>query len=942
MGKALIIAEKPSVAGDISKALGKFQKHDDYFENDDYVVSSAVGHLLTIVPPEGVEAARGKWTFKCLPVIPPHFDLAPIEKSANRLKTLSKLIKRKDVDKLINACDAGREGELIFRNIIRYTKAKQPIQRLWLQSMTPTAIRDGFAALRDDASMQPLSDAATSRSEADWLVGINGTRAMTAFNSKLGGFFKTTVGRVQTPTLAVLVEREGKIRKFVPRDFWEVMGTFEAAAGQYAGRWFDEKFAKPDKDGDEQLKPERLWDKEKAEAIRAKCLGKPGIVTEESKPSTSLSPLLYDLTSLQRDANSRFGFSAKNTLGVAQALYERHKVLTYPRTDSRALPEDYISTVKTTLQMFTGHGPSTGTTFVTRYTTFAETILNSDWVRPNKRVFNNAKVSDHFAIIPTTQAPKGLSEPEQKLYDLVTKRFLAIFYPAAEFLETTRITRVEDEPFKSAGKVLVQPGWLTVYGKEAQGEDENPNLVPVKPSEAVKTSAVEVKPNVTKPPARYSEATLLSAMEGAGKLVDDEELRAAMSEKGLGTPATRAAIIEGLIYEGYVQRNGRELQATAKAFSLMELLNGLGIPELTKPELTGDWEFQLRQIQRKQLSRSQFMTGIEEMTRRIVERAKSFEQDTIPGDFGRLKVPCPKCGGEIHEKYKQYQCAKCDFSVWKTLCGRMFEPEEVEKLITEKQVGPLQGFMSKKGFPFAALLKMSPEHKVEFDFGNEQNKEGEGAAPMDFTGKEPLGKCPACGGRVFDGGMNYVCENQAGAARSCKFRTGKIILQQEISPEQVKKLLGEGKTDLLKGFVSKKTNRKFEAFLVVKDGGTAFEFAPREKKSKGAAKEPQPKIDFTGKAVIGKCPKCGSKVFDTEAGYLCEKSQADSKACKFKISREILQQPIDTAQAQKLLTTRKSDLLDKFISKAGKPFPAFLVMDEKGKVTFEFPPREGE
>jgi len=942
MGKALIIAEKPSVAGDLSKALGKFQKHDDYFENDDYVISSAVGHLLTIVPPPGVEAARGKWTFKCLPVIPPHFDLEPIEKSANRLKTLTKLIKRKDVDRLINACDAGREGELIFRNIVRYTQAKQPIQRLWLQSMTPAAIREGFAALRTDDSMQPLSDAATSRSEADWLVGINGTRAMTAFNSKLGGFFKTTVGRVQTPTLAILVEREGKIRKFVPRDYWEIIGTFDAAAGQYTGRWFDEKFAKPDKDGDEQLKPERVWDQARAEAIRAKCLGKPGIVTEESKPTTSLSPLLYDLTSLQRDANSRFGFSAKNTLAVAQSLYEKHKVLTYPRTDSRALPEDYLGTVKTTLQTLSGHGPTAGTTFVTRYATFAETILKHDWVRPNKRIFNNAKVSDHFAIIPTTQTPKGLSEPEQKLYDLVTKRFLAIFYPAAEFLETTRITRVEGEPFKSAGKVLVTPGWLTVYGKEAQGEDDNPNLAPVKPNETVKTSGVEVKQNVTKPPPRYSEATLLSAMEGAGKLVDDEELRAAMSEKGLGTPATRAAIIEGLIYENYLQRNGRELQATAKAFSLMELLNGLGIPELTKPELTGDWEFQLRQIQRKQLSRSQFMTGIEAMTRRIVDRAKSFEHDTIPGDFGVLKTPCPKCGGEIHEKYKQYQCAKCDFSIWKTLCGRMFEPDEIETLIIAKQVGPLQGFMSKKGFPFAAVLKMNAEHKVEFDFGNDQNREGDAAAPMDFTGKEPLGKCPACGGRVFDGGMNYVCENQAGVAKSCKFRTGKIILQQEISPEQVRKLLAEGKTDLLKGFVSKRTNRKFEAFLVVKDGATAFEFAPRERKGKARAGGPAPKIDFTGKAVVGKCPRCGSPVFDTEAGYLCEKSQADAKPCKFKIGKNILEQPIEPAQAQKLLTGRKSDLLDKFISKAGKPFPAFLVMDDKGKVTFEFPPREGE
>jgi DNA topoisomerase-3 len=935
MGKALIIAEKPSVAGDIAKALGGFKKVDDFYESDQYVVSSAVGHLLTIVPPEGVEAARGKWTFKHLPVIPPHFDLLPIEKTESRLKVLKKLIKRADVDALVNACDAGREGELIFRNIVRYTKAKQPIKRLWLQSMTPAAIREGFAQLRADKDMLPLADAAYSRSEADWLVGINGTRAMTAFNSKLGGFFKTTVGRVQTPTLAIVVEREARIRKFVSRDFWEVIGTFDAAAGQYTGRWFDEKFSKPDgKDGDDQLKPERIWDVGCAHALQEKCLGKPGIVTEESKPSTSLSPLLYDLTSLQRDANSRFGFSAKNTLGLAQALYERHKVLTYPRTDSRALPEDYIGTVKNALKMLGETG----------YATFAETILKNNWVHPNKRIFNNAKVSDHFAIIPTTQTPQGLSEPERKLYDMVTKRFLAIFYPAAEFLETNRITRVEGEPFKSAGKVLVSPGWLAVYGKEAESDD-TPSLVPVKPNEKVNTSEVEVKPNVTKPPPRHTEATLLSAMEGAGKLVEDDELREAMREKGLGTPATRAATIEGLIYEDYIHRNGRELQATAKAFSLMELLNGLGIPELTRPELTGDWEFKLRQIQRRQKSRDEFMLEIADMTRHIVERAKKFEEDTIPGDFGVLKVPCPKCGGEVHEKYKQFQCIneKCDFAVWKTLCSRMFEMEEVEKLITEKQVGPLQNFRSKQGFPFTAVLKLTPEFKIEFDFGNGQQKDGTDAAPVDFTGKEPLGKCPKCGARVFDAGMNYICEKATGADRSCKFRTGKIILQQEISPEQVKKLLAEGKTDLLTKFISKKNNRPFKAFLIIKDGGTAFEFPQRERKTKvkgGTPKAPLPKMDFTGKEPLGKCPKCGGKIFDTESGYLCEKSQADAKPCRFKINREILQQPIEPAQAQKLLAAHKTDLLDQFISKAGKAFPAYLVMDGKGKVTFEFPPRE--
>jgi DNA topoisomerase-3 len=577
---------------------------------------------------------------------------------------------------------------------------------------------------------------------------------------------------------------------------------------------------------------------------------------------------------------------------------------------------------------------------VTGYSTYADQILKSGWVHPNKRIFNNAKVSDHFAIIPTALAPKGLSEPEQKLYDLVTKRFLAIFYPAAEFLETTRITRVAGEPFKSAGKVLIAPGWLTVYGKHSDS-DETPSLVPVKPGETVHTSEVEVKPNVTKPPARFTEATLLSAMEGAGKLVDDDELREAMSEKGLGTPATRAAIIEGLILEEYVHRVGRELQATAKAFSLMELLNGLGVQELTKPELTGEWEFQLREMQRRKISREQFMREIANMTRRIVDRAKQYEHDTIPGDFGTLNVPCPKCGGEVHEKYRQYQCVKegCDFALWKTLCSRMFEPEEIEKLITERQIGPLQGFRSKQGFPFAAVIKMNAEQKLEFDFGNTP-KEGEAAVPVDFTGKESLGKCPKCGAQVFDGGMNYVCEKQVGATPTCDFRTGKIILQQEIPPEQVKKLLAEGKTDLLKNFVSKKTNRKFEAFLILKDRKTAFAFVPRERKGKGKSAAPPPKIDFTGKTVVGKCPKCGGQVFDTEAGYLCEKSQSETKPCKFKIGKVILEQPIEPAQAAKILATKKSDLMEKFISKSGKPFPAFLVMDAKGKVTFDFPERE--
>jgi DNA topoisomerase-3 len=820
MSKSLIIAEKPSVAADIARALGGFTRQGEYFESDRYVLSSAVGHLLEIGMPEDEEVKRGKWTFAHLPAIPSRFALKPIEKNEDRLKVLLRLIKRKDVTDLVNACDAGREGELIFRYIAQYAKTAKPVRRLWLQSMTPAAIRDGFAALRSDEAMRPLADAATCRSESDWLVGINGTRAMTAFNSKSGGFQLTTVGRVQTPTLAILVDREAKIRAFVPRDYWEVIGTFRAKAGEYTGRWFDEAWKKPEDDPD--ARAERLFDQARAEAIAAACAGKPGEVAEESKPSTQIAPLLYDLTSLQREANGRFGFSARTTLSLAQALYEKHKVLTYPRTDSRALPEDYQGTVRSTLEVL-------GET--NAYGTFARRVLKEKWVRPNKRIFDNAKVSDHFAIIPTLSTPKHLNEAEQKLYDMVVRRFLAVFYPPAEYLVTTRITRVAGEPFKSEGKVLVEPGWLAVYGKAAQ-EDE-PTLAAVAKGEKVATEKVDVAKLVTRPPPRFNEATLLSAMEGAGKQIEDEELREAMREKGLGTPATRAQIIEGLILERYIHREGRELVPTAKAFSLMTLLSGLGVTELVSPELTAEWEYKLAEMEHGRLAREAFMREIVGMTKHIVAQAKNYESDTIPGDFATLAVPCPKCGGEVHEKYKKFQCVSpsCDFGFWKILGGRQLEPAEAEALIRDREVGPLEGFRSRLGRAFAAKLRLSDTLEVQFDFG--QGADGEGDEAPDFTGQEALGPCPKCGGNVFETPNAYVCEKAVGAEKICDFRSGRTILSRPVERAQMQKLLATGKTDLLQ-FVSARTKRPFSAFLVRQaDGKVGFEFEARDPSKKG-------------------------------------------------------------------------------------------------------------
>ena len=908
--KTLVIAEKPSVAQDIVRALtptaGKFDKHDEYFEGQDWIVTSAVGHLVEIQAPEEFDVKRGKWSFAHLPVVPPYFDLKPIDKTKGRLGAIVKLTKRKDVGAVVNACDAGREGELIFRLIEQYAKSKHPVKRLWLQSMTPAAIRDGFAKLRTDKQMMPLADAARCRSEADWLVGINGTRAMTAFNSRDGGFFLTTVGRVQTPTLSVVVEREEKIRKFISRDYWEIHATFGAEKGPYSGKWFDPAWKKPaTPDGSEpdaEQRADRLWSEREALAVAQAVQGKAADVSDESKPTTQACGLLFDLTSLQREANSKFGFSAKTTLALAQSLYERHKALTYPRTDSRHLPEDYLPVVRQTFEMLADSG-------MRHLAPHALTALNNSYIKASKRVFDNSKVSDHFAIIPTTQAPSGLSEAEQKLYDLVARRFMAIFFPSAEYLVTTRISKVRVDPgraaasaaaalihhFKTEGKVLVKPGWLAVYGKEAADEvadakegDKGQPLVPVRPGEQVKTEQAEAKGLKTRPPARYTEATLLGAMEGAGKLVEDDDLREAMQEKGLGTPATRSAIIEGLINEKYLLREGRELIPTAKAFQLMTLLRGLGAEELSRADLTGEWEYKLAQMEKGQLSREQFMAEIKAMTEKIVAKAKGYDRDTIPGDYATLQAPCPNCGGVIKENYRRYACTGaqgnsegCGFSFGKTPAGRTFELREVEQFLRDRKIGPLDGFRSKAGWPFTAemVIKFDEEsknYKLEFDFGNEDAAQtGE---LVDLSASEPLGPCPKCGAAVREHGKNYICEKSVPTAEqptpSCDFKSGQIILQQPVERAQMQKLLATGKTDMLEKFVSSRTRRAFKAMLAwdAEAGKVNFEFAPSKypprKSASGTAKMP------LGKTVTAKAPAKKAAVAKAPAKKAAAKSAA--------------------------------------------------------------------
>jgi DNA topoisomerase-3 len=705
--------------------------------------------------------------------------------------------------------------------------------------------------------MQGLADAARSRSEADWLVGINGTRAMTAFNSRDGGFFLTTVGRVQTPTLSVVVEREEQIRKFVSRNYWEVHGSFAAEAGEYPGKWFDPDWKKANAplqangEPDPEQRADRVWNEQDALAIANAARGKPATVTEESKPTTQASPALFDLTSLQREANGRFGFSAKTTLALAQSLYERHKALTYPRTDSRALPEDYLPVVKDTMGMLANSG-------MKHLAPFAKQAVDGNYVKPNKRIFDNAKVSDHFAIIPTLQAPSGLSDAEQKLYDFVVRRFLSVFFPSAEHQVTTRISTVEQGgkkyPFRTDGKVLVKPGWLAIYGKEAQDDEKEDDkdgkrLVPVKPGEIVKAESVDTKGLKTRPPARYSEATLLGAMEGAGKTIDDDELREAMQEKGLGTPATRAATIEGLIAEKYMLREGRELIPTAKAFQLMTLLRGLGVEELSKAELTGEWEYKLAQMEKGALSRDAFMREIAAMTEHIVKKAKEYDRDTVPGDYATLQTPCPNCGGVVKENYRRYACTGKSGTQRRRLrllvrqvAGRPHLRGGRGRGAAARQAHrparrlPLQGRLALHRRDRHQVRRGSEELEAGVRLRRRQERRERRDRRLQRAGH--VGPCPICGAPVFEHGSNYVCEKSvpttAQPTPSCTFKTGKIILQQPVERAQMEKLLATGKTDLLDKFVSMRTRRAFKAFLTwnAEEGKVTFEFAPREGGSK--------------------------------------------------------------------------------------------------------------
>ncbi len=717
MGKTLVIAEKPSVGQDLARVLpGPFEKHAGagerttrWLEGPEHVVTWAVGHLVQLAEPDEYDDRFKKWRMADLPIVPRDFKLVVRdERSQKQMGVVRRLLGRDDVERVINACDAGREGELIFAYLYDFARSRKPVERLWLSSMTNEAMREAFGHLRPGADLGALRDAAKSRSEADWIVGMNATRAATIrLRSSFDG--AVSLGRVQTPTLAILARREEEIRAFVPEDYWLVDATFEAdGARTYQGRFH--AGAKP-----------RLGSAHEAEAIAEAVRGRRGEITRlDRSERRERAPLLYDLTSLQRDANTRFGFSARRTLAAAQRCYEEHKALTYPRTSSRYLTSDMVAEIK----------PTAGRVGRREEYRAAAAYVRALDLLPLGRVVDDAKVGDHHAIIPTNSEHDlgRMGQDDRRIYDLVTRRFLAVFHPEAVFENTRVETTVEQHLFRTRGRVLLVPGWRGVYGELPEGErsasdeDEGSDqqLPRLTRGEAVDTRAADVLEKQTKPPRRYSDASLLGAMETAGRLVEEDELREAMKDSGIGTPATRATIIERLIDVGYVERDGRSLVATEKGLNVVRLL---GEHPLTSPALTGEWEHRLARIEHGEERRERFMDDIARFAGETVGVLDTTLKDVrIPrANLG----PCPVCGLDIVENRKGYSCWSredpgCGFVIWKSKAGKQLPGAVARELIrTGRTERPVTGFKGRSGRSFRARLALVQDDegkwRVEFD-----------------------------------------------------------------------------------------------------------------------------------------------------------------------------------------------------------------------------------
>ncbi|MCA9512285.1 MAG: topoisomerase C-terminal repeat-containing protein [Myxococcales bacterium] len=875
MTKWLVISEKPSVAQDIVRVLGGFREQDGYWESDDWVVTYAVGHLFELLEPEELDEKYKAWTLEVLPILPDDrgFQLKPKKGQSERIRTIKKLALRDDVEGFVNACDAGREGELIFREIVKYLGSEKPIRRLWLQSMTTDAIRTGFEQLLPGEQLDGLAASAECRAYSDWLIGMNSTRALTKRLASRKEKTAWSAGRVQTPTLALLVDRELEVLAHVPKPYWRVKASFEHAGQTYEGTWFDPAF---EADDDDARREDRLFDEARARAVAAEVASASARARETRKPSKESAPPLFDLTSLQREGNRRFGWSARRTLSAAQRCYERHKVLTYPRTDSRCLPEDYRDTVRGVLESYAGGGSGALAKRDTAFADYARAAarLLEDGLENEARTFDNKGVSDHFAIIPTGTLPEEeLTGDDKRLFDLVVRRFFGAFHPPAEWERVERTTEAAGHAFTTRARSLEVPGWRAVLPPASEETEPAVSLAPLVAGAteasdvAVRTAASEVLEEETKPPPRITEARLLSLMENAGKQIDDDDIAAVLHQKGIGTPATRAEIIENLIRKGYVVRQGKSLRPTVKGIRLIDSLKRIHIDRLASPQLTGDLEYQLLEVERGERSARDFLAEVTQYAVDVVDRAKTFDYGELYADAESLGA-CPSCGRPVVESAWFYRCQPpleeddCPMRFWKDTSGRYLDPNAVRALCRDGVTPVLDGFTARNGRTYRGQIEVDRDEWKLVVRSIGWNEEATDDTPEYDVDERPLGPCPlGCGRDVVETPTEFTCAGRLEAERAL---AAIKAAEAEMSVDDRKKSI-----------------------------------AARRKATR----------------------------------------EASDKPCTFVLPRTVCKREITRDEAQAYLANRRTELLTDFTSRFGRPFSATLVLQESGRHGFEFQPR---
>jgi len=877
MAYRLIVAEKPSVARDIARCLGVNGRGQGFIGTGDTRITWCVGHLVELAEPQSYNPDWKRWRLDALPMLPEDFKLQPRGQAGDQWQILRKLLCDRDVDHVVNACDAGREGELIFAYAYELAGSKAPVQRLWISAMTDDAIRHGFANLRTGPSMAPLEAAARCRSEADWLVGLNATRAMTLRMRQGGDGQLLSLGRVQTPTLALLVRREEAIEQFVPEPFWQVKATLSAEAGQWPALAVH---------GKGKARSDRWDTQDDAAAVLAAIANQTGVVSKvDRKSKREKSPLLYDLTTLQKEANKRFKYSAKRTLEIAQALYERHKLITYPRTDSRHLAQTHVAGIPDTVRGL-DFGP---------YARASQDVLSRWPIKLSKRVVDDAEVSDHHAIIPTGQDPTkcGLNVDEKRVYDLVARRFLAVLMPDAVFATAAVEATVASHVLVASGRSLLEPGWRSIDPPKSSKKDA-PLLPPVNKGDEVTVPKAQLHEGSTKPPRRFSEATLLGAMENAGDSLDDAELKRAMKRNGLGTPATRAAIIETLLSRTYIERESNHLVPTAQGRAL---INALPTEALTSAQLTGSWEARLVAMAEGGEDRGVFMADVRALAAEIVgsiAEAPLVAELRIsrPADGEKL-ADCPRCGKDVREDTWAWRC-ECGVRIPRKVASRDVSERMAKTLLKDGRTKVVKGFKSKAGKAFSAALVLSDEG-VKFDFPD----------------PDALGDCPACKTPVRRRGSVWTCDT----GRECPFVVFGEMSGHAVTDADVAALLTDGQSGPIEDFATRDGDA-FAGVLAVESGRVV---ARRVDLRQAQAEAAGP---------VGPCPRCGEGVSFSGNRWRCR--------CGFSLPAEVASRPLRPQDVAPLLIDRRTPRLHGFRQKNGAVFKASLFLDDDGRVQLDF------